>query len=298
MTDKLKKAAILIASMDAASADALLDEMPPEEAARVRNAVMELEEIDPEEQHRIMQEFVRRKSRDATVTDGGVELDLSPEGHMQSVLDAAGAAPPNAAIEAAARPFQFLHDVEIETLAGVLRREHPQTTAIVVAHLSAPRAADVLRRLPAALQTEALMRIARLSPPHHEVIRDIEHEMRALLSNRTHRDPLEAEGLARVEAILQATSAKERRGLVRDLTQCDQTLARRLAGQPAAREATETFDSRNVEALSPTAHLSARNTSSPDSPTRRDLPAEDCPTAHAPAFSFRRPRAIGRRGAG
>ena len=56
--DALRRAAILITTLDTASADALLNEMSPEQATSIRNAIMELGDIDIVEQEEIIEQFV------------------------------------------------------------------------------------------------------------------------------------------------------------------------------------------------------------------------------------------------
>jgi len=82
-TDRLRKAAILIASIDTKSADAILDQMPAEQAAQVRLASMELREIPAQEQEEIIQEFLQGnaiRSPRATKSQG---LTQQPRFEMQ-----------------------------------------------------------------------------------------------------------------------------------------------------------------------------------------------------------------------
>src|SRR4051794_6049029 len=78
----LRKAAILIASLETRSADQLLDQMGEQQAAKVRHAIMELPDIDPAEQEAVIHEFVGRPAlkssgRDTSGGGTGVELDAS-----------------------------------------------------------------------------------------------------------------------------------------------------------------------------------------------------------------------------
>jgi hypothetical protein len=59
MPATLRKAAVLICSLDADSADELLDQMSEGQAERVRAAIMDLGEVDEAEQRTVMAEFLR-----------------------------------------------------------------------------------------------------------------------------------------------------------------------------------------------------------------------------------------------
>src|SRR3712207_1018218 len=102
---ELRKAAILVSALDQATADALLDQMDPDQDARVRRALVDLEEIDPREQRAVIDEFFRGGLPAPVKQAVGVELALGSQ--------SAPAIPPADANEVAAqgdRPFRFLHD--------------------------------------------------------------------------------------------------------------------------------------------------------------------------------------------
>src|SRR5204863_8788790 len=82
----VRKAAILISTLDSASGDALLEQMTPEVAERVRNALMELDEIPSDEQAAVIADFLGRGEREQ---DGGVEMDASLSRRIENELPAA-----------------------------------------------------------------------------------------------------------------------------------------------------------------------------------------------------------------
>lgn len=239
----LRRAAILIASLDTASADALLDEMSPEQAALVRHAVMELGDVDDAEQQTVIAQFLGRAPRPAVTSHAGVEVDAE----LASKFGTSPIASPPPTVCHSRQPenrpsespaFAFLDSVDPRQLAGKLAGEHPQTTAIIVAHLTPPRAAEVLRHLPRSRQAETLRRIARLDTPHPDVIRDLQHELRALVDHQQPAERVAAAGLATIEAILRYTSPEETQELVTELAQQDQALVQRLLSAPGKDAAT------------------------------------------------------------
>ncbi len=231
--DPFRKAAILISSLDASSADALLEEMEPEQAARVRNAVMELGSLTEEEQQSVMREFLGRDAASPGELDGGVELDVSFAAQPPSSDDPAS--PPSPLPTAPAR-FHRLNEADIDSLGELLAGEHPQTTAVVLAHLSPERAAAVVTRLPAELQTDVLLRVARMENADPEVIRDIEDAMQMLLASQRPGSAFSPAGLATVAAILDASPDLRRGKLVSQMGNRDRRLAAHTQGSPDARD--------------------------------------------------------------
>ncbi len=63
--------------------------------------------------------------------------------------------------------FQKVRKLDAKTLANFMQNEHPQTIAVVLAHLDPGQTAAILEEFPLGLQTEVLYRIAQLEkvPP-------------------------------------------------------------------------------------------------------------------------------------
>ncbi len=60
------------------------------------------------------------------------------------------------------RTLEALELVDSRTLANFLVNEHPQTIALILAHLESGKKCEVLKRLPELIQTEVVLRIANL----------------------------------------------------------------------------------------------------------------------------------------
>lgn len=173
----LRKAAILISALDPAAVDRLLDPMGEQQAARIRSAVMELDDVDPQEQEAILAEFFGRAP---AADDGGVELQMSAASQHVATQIPVPSAPP-AASEPTER-FRFLYDATSEQLAARLRDEHPQLIAQVAAHLPAEKGAEFLERLSAPLRAEVLDRLGDLDEVDPEVVAELERELERMFA--------------------------------------------------------------------------------------------------------------------
>jgi flagellar motor switch protein FliG len=78
--------------------------------------------------------------------------------------------------------LESLELVDTRTLANFLVNEHPQTVALIVAHLNAERKVDVLRRLPDTLQAEVVLRVANLDFVSPELIAQLDDVLKTELS--------------------------------------------------------------------------------------------------------------------
>jgi flagellar motor switch protein FliG len=231
----LRKAAVLIASLDERTADAMLESMSADEAAKVRSALVTLGDIPADEQRRVLVEFFRRQGSPAlaTLSSDDVALELS------SAVDAPATelklySPPRPEELPDSEPaLAFLTRGPVAALAGVLRGEHPQTAAVVIAQLPPERAALVLEGLPASLATDALERMAWLGDIAAEVVTDLARELREQLAPHLRAAAADASSLAHVSAVLAAMGGRQRQRALEQLAERNTTLGERLgARQP------------------------------------------------------------------
>ncbi len=239
LSPSLRKAAVLIASLDEQSADALLRPMSTDDAAKVRSALVELDEIPADEQQRVLADFLHRQGAPALVvnaTDDDVSLDLDPD------VEAAAAQPtlpPSLQLYAPLaeitepEPFAFLEQVDAKAIAAVLSRELPQTAAVVLGRLPPEQAAAVLQELPAALATEALERIAWLDELSPAVEADLARELRRQLAPHMKAAGADTASLARMTAVLGAMDYRQRQRAVLALGERNTSLLHRLGLFPA-----------------------------------------------------------------
>ncbi|MFO7750446.1 MAG: FliG C-terminal domain-containing protein, partial [Desulfobacteraceae bacterium] len=79
-------------------------------------------------------------------------------------------------------PFAWSKNVNIATLAGYVEGEHPQTIAMVLAHMPAEIAAEILMAVPDEKKGDIALRIAKLGQISEDVVRDVDKALRYELS--------------------------------------------------------------------------------------------------------------------
>ena len=72
----------------------------------------------------------------------------------------------------AARNLESLELVDAKSLSNFLINEHPQTIAVILAHLEPEKKGEVLKRLPESLQAEVVLRLSNLDHVAPELIAD------------------------------------------------------------------------------------------------------------------------------
>jgi flagellar motor switch protein FliG len=223
--DPIRKAAILISTLDHRVADELLDRMSEEQASLVRSVAMELHDISEEEQKLVMQEFLGSSDPADEADDSGIELDEELARKLAASESYAGRS--RTSSEPEELPFRFLCDAESDAIAKHLRDENPQIIAVVIAHLPPRQAADLLKHFEPPLQASLLRRIAELDTADRDVVREVEKHLKMLLHDDIRAAQNRAIGLSTVASILTA-AGETRSHLASSLSRHDRHLAEQL----------------------------------------------------------------------
>jgi flagellar motor switch protein FliG len=223
----LRKAAVLLRSVDADTAATLLAQLSTEEAASLRQAVRALGPLDPDEQADVFAEFRREQPLASEPASTGVELALSSMNVIQNAAQPASA--PNR------KRFEFLETAPANTLASYLAREHAQTIAVVLSHMAPERAAAVLGALPDKLQAETMERMSNLGETDSEVVNALEHELAAWITSRSGEASNRGGRRDTMMSILAAADSKTRDAIIANLKTRNAALAGRVDPHQRAR---------------------------------------------------------------
>jgi flagellar motor switch protein FliG len=244
----LRKAAILVASLDTAAADAVLDQLTPEQARQVREIVVEMDEVDQGEQRRVIDEFFQAGPQVPAKAAAGVELDgrlawLASRGGPMEPQEVGDSATPSG------HPFRFLQETETEKLVRVLGSERPQTIALVLSHLAPARAGSILARLPENVQVDVIHRLVDLEETDPEILREVEEALRSRLSQPVEMQRRRVAGLQAVAGILQATDGHTGIRILDNLATSDRALAEKLGPRSMAFDDLADLDESSLAAV-------------------------------------------------
>jgi flagellar motor switch protein FliG len=228
----LRKAAILVASLDREHAELLIRQMSPQQADALRQAVDALGEIDPVEQNEVLEEFFRIGPLLPDKQPSGIELDRGLPAQL-AASSPTGAIPLGESHTGhAAVPFRFLHEASAQSLSPFLAREHPQTIAVVISNLPSDRAADILASLPSDLQIEVARRLVDLDETDPEVLREVERGLESWLCEQVRGNRRRAAGLTALNNILGAASPRTKQHILSNLARHDRPLSNTTTPSP------------------------------------------------------------------
>ncbi|MFH1265562.1 MAG: FliG C-terminal domain-containing protein [Planctomycetota bacterium] len=256
----IRKAAILVACLDRSAADRVLDEMDPEQAQRVRRMTVELDDVNPEEERQIIDEFFRVRPMVPAKQPPGIELDGSLARVLSHRPGPFSSEEPRDSRASEGRSFRFLHEAEGEKLASLLANESPQTIALVISHLPREQAGNLLVRLGPSLQVDVLRRLVDLEETDPEILREVERALEMRFSKQVLTQRRRVAGLSAVAGILEASDRQVGTEILDNLALRDQHLAERLKPQRPAPEPLEFADVVEFDAVALAAVFQAAGT--------------------------------------
>jgi flagellar motor switch protein FliG len=235
MNPQLRKAAIVLKSLDKEAAAKLLAQMPAPIAKKVLAFAKELGPIDSIEQQEVMRDFMTKKASSPPASQEAgsseVSLELSAEAAIAPLASRAPAeklteTPSPSSAPLSATRFAFVTSELVEPLASVLSREQPQLAALILAHLLPERSAAVLALFDAESRLATIQRIAEIEESATEVLDEIEQELKSRLTREQFKLDGSKQGLAALSSILQASDPELR-------TQISTAIGGRMAKQAA-----------------------------------------------------------------
>ncbi|MFT5660536.1 MAG: flagellar motor switch protein FliG [Sulfurimonas sp.] len=123
--------------------------------------------------------------------------------------------------------FSYLSKIKPQQLSDFITHEHPQTIALILAHMEPTEAADTLQFFPDDLRSEVAMRMARLGDISPSVIKRVsavlESKLESLASYK-----VEVGGTRAVADIFNRLGAKSSKSTLATIEQVDESLASQI----------------------------------------------------------------------
>lgn len=147
------------------------------------------------------------------------------------------------------RTLESLEMVDAKALSTFLVNEHPQTVAVILAHLEPEKKGEVLRRLPESLQAEVVMRMANLDNVDPELITDIDRVLKNQLSNTHSVEQASLGGVQPVAEMLNVMDKNTEQSIMSRLEEKDPLLAEEIRKLMFVFEDITKIDDRGIQLL-------------------------------------------------
>jgi len=159
----LQKAAILMVLLGEETASHIYRNLSEADVQQLTQRIAELEHVKPQAAIAVLEEYHKLALTQSYLAEGGPEYAqkllvkaFGEEGAQQLLGQV------SKAMEMSVGQLESLQKADPQQLAKFLEVEHPQTVALILAHLNARQASTLLMRLPEEMRAESVKRLAQL----------------------------------------------------------------------------------------------------------------------------------------
>jgi flagellar motor switch protein FliG len=155
----------------------------------------------------------------------------------------------NLAAGGADRTLESLEMVDAKSLANFLVNEHPQTIAVILAHLEPEKKCEVLKRMPESLQAEAVLRMANLDYISPELIGEVDKVLKQELATMGTVESAQLGGVQPVAEMLNVMDKNTETAIMSRLEEKDPILAEEIRKLMFVFEDIIKIDDRGIQTL-------------------------------------------------
>lgn len=157
----VERAAVLLLMLGEEGAASVLQHMGPREVQKLGTSMASIRNVSQEQVDGVVERFLEAVGKHTA-------LGVDAESYMREVLvkalgeDKARGLMDRILLGGSTQGLETLKWMDPRSIADMIRNEHPQIMAIVLAYLDGDHAAEVMGHLPARVRPDLLMRIATL----------------------------------------------------------------------------------------------------------------------------------------
>ncbi len=221
-----EKAAILLSALGPTTTKLIFKYMKDNDVKRMINSMSSISKSPIWMVKRVLEEFYSSINEDADLLfseNKGREFILGTLGEERAkqllgqIVDVGS----NNTLES-------LELVDTRTLANFLVNEHPQTIALICAHLPVEKKVDVLRKLPEGLQAEVVLRVANLDFVSPELIAQLDDVLKTELSTLGSIDTQQLGGIEPIADMLNLMDKSSEKNIMARVEEKDPELAEEI----------------------------------------------------------------------
>ncbi len=244
-----EKAAILYMALGSEQAAKITQRLSQDEVELISLEIAKMNRVEPDQAENVLMEWIEIAVAGEAVATGGVD-------YAREVLDKAFG--PTKSKEILKRimnqladtaGLQRLRNADPQQIANMLRGEHPQTSALILAHLQVTQTAGVLKELDPAIGGEVTYRMAKMEKVSPEMLLLIERSFGAETELDFQAGMSRAGGPSAVAGVLNLLQGALEKTLLEKITDRDHALAEQIKNLMFVFEDIASLDDRALQRL-------------------------------------------------
>ncbi|MDX1732793.1 MAG: flagellar motor switch protein FliG [Halioglobus sp.] len=243
-----QRAAIFLLGLGENGAAAIMKHMEPKEVQLVGQAMATLGNVTNEQIAAVVNDFSDKVNSISPYGIGAedftrrVMVEALGENKARSVLS-------KVMPDETSKGVDALRWMDARSVAGILRGEHPQIIALVLASLESDQASQILTLLPEEARTDVVLRIARLEMVDPVALQELDLVLEKQMVNQRDMPPTTVDGMKTAAEILNNLDTAEETTLIEGLKQIDNELGEKVQEKMFVFENLMALDDRGMQRL-------------------------------------------------
>jgi flagellar motor switch protein FliG len=227
-----QRAAIVIAQLDTNRASKVLKAMSESDVVAIMAAMASLPALDINDVKEILSDFTIQATALLQVGQGGIDVarkllkERLGNSRAEEVLEQFGQAGDD-------HPLGFLQRLDVRQITSFISEEHPQTVAVILAHMPADPAAQVLAGMDESTRADIVRRIATMGRLAPDVIQHVASVLDQKAASLVRGGSITSQvgGLAPTVAILTQSDRATEKQILASLEESDPALAESIRNE-------------------------------------------------------------------
>jgi flagellar motor switch protein FliG len=222
-----ERAAILLLTLGETEAAQVLKHMGAKEVQRIGAAMAKLANVSREEVHTVISDFSQNVETQTSVGVGADEflrkvlIDALGQEKAAGIIDRIN-------IGRSTKGLDALKWMDAREVSELIKAEHPQIIAIVLAYLDADQAAEILSFLPANVRPDVVARIATLDGVQASALTELDDIIEKQFAGKTGGKSSVLGGAKAAAEIINCLEPSQENALMEQIEKSDEALAARI----------------------------------------------------------------------
>ena len=245
---KIDQAAILLMSVGEATAAEILKHLGPKEVQRLGTAMAQLSNIQQDEVEIVLSNFM-----DEVRTQTG--LGMGSDSYIRNMLvsalgqDKADGLVDRILLGGNTTGLDTLKWMEARSIADIIRNEHPQIQAIVLAYLDPDQSAEVLSHFQDKVQLDVMMRVAALDTVQPNALQELNDILEKQFAGNAGSQTKEMGGVKTAAEIVNNLDSSVGGELLDSIREIDEDMGTSIQDLMFVFENLKDVDDRGIQAL-------------------------------------------------
>ena len=245
---KTQRAAVLLMTLGEQEAAEVLRQLGAKEVQKLGQAMASIANVSKNQVVEVVDDFV-------DTLDKQTSLGMGADDYVRNVLiqalgeDKAGNVIDRILLGRNSKGLETLKWMEPRAIAELVRNEHPQIVAIVLAYLDSDQAAEVLKQLAPRTRSEVLMRIATLDGIPPSALNELNEIMERQFSGKQNRSSANVGGIKVAANILNFIDGQTEQQIMAGIRETDADLGARIEELMFVFDNIGELDDRSIQAI-------------------------------------------------